>query len=111
MYKERVIWLLILSSLHCYDIVREVIRQSVNYAVSSLNLLRNHVNSTLYLPPCCKSSSTSFYRFWPCFATAPSRKASYQRLKNDLFSSQLSSARDSIRTTRSTIYRPIANAC
>src|SRR6218665_1077414 len=35
----------------------------LNYAVSSLNLLRNHVNSTPYLPPSCKSSSTSFFRF------------------------------------------------
>src|SRR6218665_985587 len=36
---------------------------SAELRVSSLNLLRNHVNSTLYLPPCCRSSSTSFSRF------------------------------------------------
>src|SRR6218665_2686350 len=48
-------------------------------------------------------------------ATAPYSMASYQRLKSDLFSSQLSSARNSIRTTRSTIdqsptYRPSRNS-
>jgi len=36
------------------------------------------VNSTRYLPPCCRSLSKSFSRSWPYFAITPSTKAFYQ---------------------------------